>query len=130
MQFDPNCRYTETHEWIRVEENEALVGITMHAQEQLSNVVFVELSEVGDKFQQGDVLAVVESVKAASECYAPVSGEVISINEELLEAPEWVNEEPYEHGWFVRVALDDPGEVDQLMDAQQYEAYLARLSEE
>jgi len=92
--------------------------------------VFVELPEIGDKFRQGDVFAVVESVKAASECYVPASGTIIAINEELLEAPELVNEEPYARGWFVRLALNDPNEVDQLMDAQQYEAYVAQLMEE
>lgn len=130
MQFDPGCRYNETHEWIRVEGCEALVGITDYAQDQLSNVVFVELPEIGDQFQQGDVLAVVESVKAASECYMPASGYIIAINEDLLQAPELVNEEPYTRGWFVRIALDDPKEVDHLMDARQYEAYVTRLMEE
>jgi len=130
MRFDQECRYNREHEWIRVEGGEALVGITDYAQDQLSNVVFVELPEIGDEFQQGDVFAVVESVKAASECYAPASGTVIAINEALLEAPELVNEEPYTGGWFVRLALDHPNEVQQLMDAQQYEAYLTQLAEE
>lgn len=130
MRFDQECRYNETHEWIRVEGGEALVGITDYAQDQLSNVVFVELPEIGDEFQQGDVFVVVESVKAASECYIPASGTIIALNEELLEAPELINEEPYTRGWFVRLALDDPNEVDQLMDTQQYEAYVNRLMEE
>ncbi len=130
MRLDQRCRYSKEHEWIRVEGGEALVGITDYAQDQLSNVVFVELPEIGDKFRQGDVFAVVESVKAASECYVPASGTIIAINEELLEAPELVNEEPYARGWFVRLALNDPNEVDQLMDAQQYEAYVAQLMEE
>jgi len=130
MRLDQKCRYNKTHEWIRVERCEALVGITDYAQDQLSNVVFVELPEIGDEFQQGDVFAVVESVKAASECYMPASGNIIALNEELLEAPELVNEEPCTRGWFVRIALDNPTEVDQLMDAQQYEAYVSRLVEE
>lgn len=130
MRFDQEYRYSEEHEWIRVEGGEALVGITDYAQRQLSNVVFVELPEIGDEFQQGDVFAVVESVKAASECYTPASGTIIAINEELLGAPELVNEEPYTRGWFVRLALDDPHEVDQLMDAQQYEVYVTQLMEE
>ncbi len=130
MQIDPECRYSKTHEWIRVEGSEALVGITDYAQEQLSNAVFVELPEIGDEFQQGDVFAVVESVKAASECYMPASGTIIAINEELMEAPELINEDPYIDGWFVRIALDDPSEVDQLMDADQYEDYVAQLVEE
>jgi len=130
MQFDSRCRYNETHEWIRVEGDEALVGISDYAQDELSNVVFVELPEVGDTFQRGDVFAVVESVKAASECYMPASGRVIAVNEALSESPELVNEAPYTEGWFMRIALDDPSEVDELMDAQQYEAYVNRLMEE
>jgi glycine cleavage system H protein len=130
MRFDEECRYNEEHEWIRVEGGEALVGVSDYAQDQLSNVVFVELPEIGDEFQQGDVFAVVESVKAASECYMPASGTVIAINEELVAAPELVNEEPYTDGWFVRLALDDPSEVHVLLDAQEYAAYVAQLIEE
>ena len=130
MQFDQECRYNASHEWIRVEGPEALVGITDYAQHELSNVVFVELPQIGDEFRQGDVFAVVESVKAASECYMPVAGDIIAINEELLEAPELLNEEPYARGWFVRISLRNPHEVDQLMDVQQYEAYVTRLLEE
>jgi glycine cleavage system H protein len=130
MRFDPQCRYGKEHEWARGEGSEALVGITDYAQNQLSNVVFVELPEIGDEFQQGDVFAVVESVKAASECYMPASGTIVAINEGLLEAPELVNEDPYTRGWFVRLALNDPSELDQLMDAQQYEAYVTQLAEE
>ena len=130
MSLDQKRRYNEEHEWIRVEGDEALVGISDYAQDELSNVVFVELPEVGDEFKQGEVFAVVESVKAASECYMPASGRVIAVNERLLEAPELVNEEPYGDGWFVRIALDEAGELDHLMDADQYEAYVTRLMEE
>ena len=130
MRYDEECRYNEEHDWIRVEGDEGLVGITDYAQDQLSNVVFVELPEIGDELQQGDVFAVVESVKAASECYSPASGTIIAINEELLEAPELVNEEPYTDGWFVRIALDDPSEVDALLHAQEYAAHVAQLIEE
>jgi len=130
MRFDQECQYNETHEWIRVEGGEALVGISDYAQDQLSNIVFIELPEIGDEFHHGDVFAVVESVKAASECYMPASGKIIAVNEELVEAPELVNEEPYTRGWFVRITLDNPYEVGQLMDSQQYEAYVARLMEE
>ena len=130
MRFDQECRYNEEHDWIRVEGDEALVGITDYAQDQLSNVVFVELPEIGDGFKAGDVFAVVESVKTASECYVPASGTIIATNEELLEAPRLVNEEPYRRGWFVRIALDDPNEVGQLLDAQEYEAYVTRLMQE
>lgn len=130
MRFDEECRYNEEHEWIRVEGGEALVGITDYAQDQLSNVVFVELPEIGDEFQRGDVFAIVESVKAASECYTPASGTIIATNEELLATPELVNEEPYTDGWFVRLALDDPSEVDELMDAQEYAVYVTQMIEE
>jgi glycine cleavage system H protein len=130
MQFDPECRYNQEHEWIRVDGDEALVGISDYAQDELSNVVYVELPEVGDEFDQGEVFAVVESVKAASECYMPASGRVTAINEELMEAPELVNEEPYTRGWFVRMALDNPSELDGLMSAREYESYIARLMEE
>jgi len=130
MQFDQECRYNQSHEWIRVEGCEALVGITDYAQHELSNVVFVELPEIGDQFRQGDVFAVVESVKAASECYMPVEGDIIAINQQLLDAPELVNEEPYGRGWFVRIALSNPHEVEQLMDVQQYETYTKQLLEE
>jgi glycine cleavage system H protein len=129
MRYDQECRYSEEHDWIRTEGSEGLVGITDYAQDQLSNVVFVELPEIGDVFQQGDVFAVVESVKAASECYLPASGTIIELNEDLLETPELVNEEPYTDGWFVRIALDDPSELDALLDAQEYETYVEQLVE-
>lgn len=130
MSLGEERRYNKTHEWIRVDGDEALVGISDYAQGELSNVVFVELPEVGDEFEQGDVFAVVESVKAASEVYMPASGRIIGVNEGLLEAPELVNEEPYVGGWFVRMALHDPDEVNQLLDAQQYEAHVAQLMAE
>jgi glycine cleavage system H protein len=129
MKIDPGFKYHEEHEWVRVEGEEAVIGISDYAQDQLSDVVYVELPEVGDEFEQGDILAVVESVKAASDVYTPVGGEILEINEVLEDSPELVNQDPYGEAWFVRVAMADPSEVDGLMDAEAYKAYLEGLDE-
>jgi glycine cleavage system H protein len=129
MKLDPNCKYDQEHEWVRVEGDEALVGITDYAQDQLSDVVYVELPEVGDFFDRGDVLAVVESVKTASDVYMPVSGEVLEVNEALEDSPELVNEDPFGEAWFVRITLADPLELDELMDAEAYKEYVEGLDE-
>ena len=114
-----NLNYTEEHEWLKVQEDgQARVGITDYAQDSLSDVVFVELPEVGDQFTKGDVMAVAESVKAASDIYAPISGKIVSINEKLEESPELVNESPYEFGWMV--LIEPEGEVNGLLDATSY----------
>lgn len=116
-----DLKYVDSHEWIRDEgDGVVTIGITDHAQELLGDVVFVELPAVGTEMGQGDDAGVVESVKAASDIYAPVSGEVIAINEELEEAPETVNSEPYTDGWFCKVKLSSPEELDALMDAAAY----------
>ncbi|MCL7455098.1 MAG: glycine cleavage system protein GcvH [Anaerolineae bacterium] len=127
MKFDPNCKYDQEHEWVRVEGDEALVGITDYAQDQLSDVVYVELPEVGDTFDRGDVFAVVESVKTASDVYMPVTGDILEINEALEDSPELVNEDPYGQAWFVRVAMADPSELDELMDVDEYKEYVEGL---
>lgn len=127
MKIDPNCRYSHDHEWIRVEGDEGVVGITDYAQEQLSDVVYVELPEVGDTFEQGEVFATVESVKAASDVYLPVGGEILAINEELEDSPELVNRDPFGAAWLVRIAIADPTELDELMDADAYKAYVESL---
>lgn len=129
MKFDPGCKYDMEHEWIRVEGDEGVIGISDYAQDQLSDVVYVELPEVGDSFEKGDVLAVVESVKAASDVYMPVGGEVLEINEELEDMPELVNQDPYGEAWFVRIAIADPAELDDLMDADAYKAFVEGLDE-
>lgn len=129
MKVEPGFKYHEEHEWVRVEGDEAVIGISDYAQDQLSDVVYVELPEVGDAFEQGDVFAVVESVKAASDVYMPVSGEILEINEILEDSPELVNQDPYGEAWFVRVALSDPSELDGLMDAEAYKAFLEELDE-
>ena len=129
MEFDQTCRYQESHEWIRIEGDEAVIGISDYAQDQLSDVVYVELPEVGDTFEQNDVFAVVESVKAASDVYMPVSCEILEINEILEDSPELVNQDPYGEAWFVRVAMTDLSELEGLMDAEAYKAYLEDLDE-
>ncbi|HHQ4750392.1 TPA: glycine cleavage system protein GcvH [Aeromonas veronii] len=115
-------KYATSHEWIRVEGNgEAVVGITEHAQELLGDMVFVELPEVGKRVSAGDDCAVAESVKAASDIYSPVSGEIIAVNEELEGSPELVNSDPYGAGWLYRIKLDDAGELANLLDAEGYQ---------
>ncbi|WP_306015953.1 glycine cleavage system protein GcvH [Oceanicaulis sp. MMSF_3324] len=115
-----STRFTKDHEWIRVEGEEGVMGITAYAAEQLGDVVFVELPEVGKTVSQGDELAVVESVKAASEVYAPVSGEVVAVNEALEGEPAKVNESPDAEGWFVKIKLSDKSQLDAMMDEAAY----------
>jgi glycine cleavage system H protein len=121
-------RYTKEHEWIRLDGDTAVVGITEHAQSQLGDVVFVELPEIGKSVAAGDEAAVVESVKAASEVYAPASGEVVAVNDALADTPATVNEDAEGKGWFLKLKLKDPGELEQLMTAEQYKDYVATLS--
>lgn len=125
MKVDLNYCYTESHEWIRVEGAEGVTGITDHAQNELSDIVYVELPETGDSFEKGEVYATVESVKAAADCYLPVGGEVLAINEALEDSPELVNSDPYGEAWFVRIKIADPAELDELMDAAAYKAFCA-----
>jgi glycine cleavage system H protein len=122
MKLDQKAKYQETHEWARQEEEVIVVGLTDHAQESLSDIVFVELPEVGDSFDKGDAFGVVESVKAASDLYMPVSGEIVEINEALEDQPEMVNEDPYNKGWFIKVDPSSPGEWDELMSPEEYKA--------
>ena len=117
--------YTKEHEWVRVEDGIGTVGITKHAAEQLGDIVFVELPEVGARLEQGGEAGVVESVKAASDVYAPVSGEVVEVNEALESEPGKVNEDPEGQGWFFKVRLASPEELQELMDAAAYEAFVA-----
>ncbi len=120
MEFDPNARYLETHEWARKDDDEVIVGISDYAQSTLSDVVYVELPEIGETIAKGDQLGVVESVKAAGDVYAPMSGEVVAVNEALEDAPELVNESPLGDGWLVRVKPSDPGEWGGLLDVEAY----------
>ncbi|WP_422006352.1 glycine cleavage system protein GcvH [Pyruvatibacter mobilis] len=120
-------KYTKDHEWVRIEGDTVTVGITDYAQEQLGDVVYVELPDVGKAVKAGDEAAVVESVKAASEVYAPVSGEVVEVNEALADAPAGVNEDATGAGWFVKLKLADAGELDGLMSEDAYKTYLSEL---
>lgn len=121
-------KYTKDHEWVRMEDDGTVViGITAHAQEALGDLVYVELPEVGAALDAGDGLAVVESVKAASDVYAPIGCSVDSVNEELADAPEKINEDPYGDGWIAHVTLQDRADFDDLMDAKDYEAMLEAL---
>lgn len=118
-----SIRYTAEHEWIdTATPDAALVGITLHAQDALGDVVFVELPEVGRSYRQGDVAGVVESVKAAADLYMPVSGEVVEVNEALRDEPALVNSDPLGAGWFFKVKVADPAELNDLMDAAGYAA--------
>ena len=118
--------YTPDHEWINIEDHEAaVVGITLHAQDALGDVVFVDLPAVGATFAQGDVAGVVESVKAAADVYMPVSGEVVEVNEALRDDPSLANSDPMNAGWFFKVKLSAPAELDALMDEAAYNAFAA-----
>ncbi len=121
-----DLKFLDSHEWIKVDDNAAIVGISDHAQNELGEVVFVELPVIGDEFVSGDEAAVVESVKAASEVYTPISGEVIEVNEALEENPELVNTSPYEDGWFFKLKVSDENleSIDSLMTAEEYSSML------
>ena len=121
-------RFTKDHEWISVDGDVGTVGITDYAQQQLGDVVYVELPEVGKTFAKSGEAAVVESVKAASEIYAPVSGEVVAVNDALEAAPGTVNEDPSGKGWFLKLKLKNPSELDSLMTEQQYQEFLKTIS--
>jgi glycine cleavage system H protein len=121
MSVPEELEYTKTHEWVRREGEEAIVGITDHAQEELGDVVFVELPEQGASFSAGDSFGVIESVKAVSDLYAPVGGEVVEVNESLNDTPEKVNEDPYGDGWMIRLRISGEGE---LLSADEYERLL------
>ena len=125
MSTPKNLKYTKSHEWIKTEtDGTLLVGITFHAQEQLGDVVFVQNPEVGRKLKQGEECAVIESVKAAADIYAPVSGEVVAVNQQVSDAPESVNKDPYA-AWMFRLKPSAPAELDALLDADGYEKVAA-----
>ena len=121
-----DLKFLDSHEWIKVDDNTAIVGISDHAQNELGEVVFVELPAIGDEFVSGDEAAVVESVKAASEVYTPISGEVIEVNDTLEENPELVNTSTYEEGWFFKLKVSDEnlGSIESLMTAEEYSSML------
>jgi glycine cleavage system H protein len=119
-----DLKYTKSHEWVRVSGGVATVGITDHAQHELTDIVFVELPEVGRKVKAGDACAVVESVKTASDIYSPVGGEVAEVNQKVVEQPALVNTEPFAGGWFYRIKLSDPAELNALLAPEQYRALI------
>jgi len=122
-------RYTKEHEWVRVEDDLGTIGITDYAQDQLGDIVYLELPSPGTQVKQLDKLGEIESVKAVSDLYSPVSGELVEVNQEVNDRPELVNQSPYEEGWLVRVRLADPAEVDKLLSAEQYDELIAQAQE-
>ena len=119
-----NLKYNESHEWVRQDGDIATIGITDYAQSEIQDIVFVELPDVGTKITHKTEFGVIESVKAAFDLYAPVSGEVIEVNESLLDAPEQVNDSPYEDGWFLKIKMTNHSELDVLLDADGYQAHI------
>ena len=121
-----HLRYTKEHEWISVTDGRGTVGITDFAQHELGDIVYVELPEKGRHYPAGDVLGTVESVKAVSEIYAPVSGRVLDVNSSLADAPQKINQDPHGEGWICRLELSDPGELEKIMDAAAYESLIGK----
>jgi glycine cleavage system H protein len=129
MEFPEDLKYTKEHEWLLVEGTTATVGITDYAQDRLGDVVYVELPAVGDKVSREDAFGVVESVKAVSDIYAPVSGKVLEVNDDLPDNPNMINEDPYGDGWLIKVEMNDAEEVAELMTAAEYQEYIAEEEE-
>ena len=126
MTMNPeDLRYTKEHEWVRLEGDTATVGITDHAQQELGDIVYAELPKVGARVEQGQTLGSVESVKAVSDIYSPVSGEVVEVNEALAQAPEKINQDPYGEAWLAKLRVSAPDEVSKLLSAAEYESYVA-----
>jgi glycine cleavage system H protein len=129
MNFPEDLQYTRDHEWARVQGNRVTVGITDFAQEQLGDVVYVEFPDVGDVVKKGEAFGVVESTKAVSDLFAPVSGKVVEVNSPLADAPETVNEDPYEEGWMIVVEITDPKELAELLDGPTYRKFVEEEQE-
>ena len=125
MSIPKDLKYTEDHEWIRVEGEDAYIGITDYAQGELGDVVYVDLPAEGDSFAKSDVFGTIEAVKAASDLYCPISGEVVQINEEVADAPETINKDPYGSGWMIKIRMSDTSELDDLMDSSAYDAQIS-----
>jgi glycine cleavage system H protein len=125
MNFPSDLKYTKDHEWVRVDGENAYMGITTFAANQLGDIVMVEANKVGDSVSAGDEVGTIESVKAVAEVFAPVSGEILKVNTELESSPELVNEDAYGEGWFLQLKLSNPKELDNLMDAAAYAAFVA-----
>ena len=130
MKFPKKLKYTREHEWVMVEGSEATVGITDYAQHELGEVVYVELPKVGETVTKDEEFGTVESVKAASPIYAPVSGDVLEVNNDLSERPETLNDDPYGDAWLIRIEMSDASELEDLMSAEEYKDYIAEEAEE
>ncbi len=122
--FPEDVLYAEDHEWSKIEDGVATVGINDYAQDQLGDIVYVELPQVGESFERGDEFGTVESVKAVSELYMPLSGEIIAVNENLEDSPELINQSPYEEGWIIKIRPDDDNEAEELMEKEAYLSFL------
>ncbi len=123
MKIDQAALYTKEHEWVRKEGDVYAYGISDHAQHELSDIVFIELPDAGDSFKKGESIGVVESVKAASDLYLPAAGEIVEVNEALVDAPEVINSDPYGEGWIVKFKVTSPADLDGLMDAAAYATF-------
>jgi glycine cleavage system H protein len=123
--YPSDCLYSRDHEWVRVEGDTCVLGITQYAQEELGEIVFVELPEVGQSFDATDEVGTIESVKAVAEVYTPVAGEVAEVNSALEDEPELVNDDPHGDGWLIKLRVEDKGDLSELMSAEQYEEYIA-----
>jgi glycine cleavage system H protein len=126
MNFPENVKYSSDHEWVRVEGNEAYIGITDFAQEELGEIVYVDVTTVGETLAQGEVFGSIEAVKTVSDLMMPAGGEVLEVNPKLDDAPELVNKDPFGEGWIIRVALQDAGELAGLMSAEQYKDFIGK----
>jgi glycine cleavage system H protein len=124
MDFPSELKYTEDHEWIRIEGDTAIIGITDHAQNELGDIVYVDIKTVGDALNKGEVFGSVEAVKTVSDLFIPVAGSVLEVNEELDAEPELVNTDPYGRGWMVKISLANPGDVDGLLSAEDYQKFI------
>jgi len=122
--YPEDCLYTKEHEWIKVKGNIGVIGITDYAQESLGDIVFIDLPEVGEKYDAGDPFGTVESVKAVSDIYTPVTGEVVEVNERLKEQPEKLNEDPYGEAWLIKIKVANPHELEDLITAEEYAEYI------
>lgn len=129
MEFPDDLKYSKEHEWVLVEGSVATIGITDYAQEQLGDIVFVELPAIGDKVSKEDAFGVVESVKSVNDIYAPISGKVLEVNDDLPENPEMVNDDPYGDGWMIKIEATDLEELEDLMTADEYKDYVAEEEE-
>ncbi len=125
MNFPDNLKYTKEHEWLRIENDTAVVGVTDYAQSELGDIVYIEFPEVGTSFSQNDSIGTIEAVKTVADLYAPVSGELLEVNTELKDNPELVNQDPYEKGWMLKIKIGDPSEIDTLMDSSAYKEHVA-----